>query len=163
MPGPRQPLEVLMANGRKHLSRTEIAERLGGSVKGEGNIKRLMAPEWLPKSQRAEFSRVAAAVVKLMPTLVARTDAEVIATYCMARQEWMTATARANQALTSGNIDEADAWGRIQDRYFKQVRACANDLGMTITSRCRLVIPEGARKPEENPFEKLMRERMARA
>lgn len=163
MPGSRQPLEVLVTNGRKHLSKREIADRKSASINGEGNIKRLTAPSWLPKSQREEFNRVSAAVIKLMPNLVSRMDTEVIAAYCMARQEWLTATAHANRAMMDGDIDKADAWGRIQDRYFKQARACANDLGLTITSRCRLVIPEGARKPEENPLEKLMRERMARA
>ena len=34
---------------------------------------------------------------------------------------------------------------------------------MTITSRCRLVLPEGRKAPEENAFEKMMRERMQRA
>ena len=163
MAGPRQPLEVLEANGRKHLSRAEREERRAGSVQGDGTIKRLTAPSWLPKGQREEFNRVAAAVVKLMPTLVARTDAEVIATYCMARQEWQTATSHANRELNAGRADEADAWSKIQERYFKQARACATDLGLTITSRCRISIPEWAREqPQETAFERLMREKQER-
>ena len=58
MPGSRQPLEVLVTNGRKHLSKREIADRKSASINGEGNIKRLTAPSWLPKSQREEFNRV---------------------------------------------------------------------------------------------------------
>lgn len=49
-----------------------------------------------------------------------------------------------------------------QNTYFAQARACANDLGMTVTSRCRLVLPESSKPKEENAFEKLMKERQQR-
>ena len=99
-----------------------------------------------------------------MPRMIARTDADTIATYCMARQEWLSASARANAALSAGDLEGANGWGLVQDRYFKQARSCANDLGLTISSRCRLVLPEGARKPkEDNAFERLLRERERRA
>lgn len=164
MPGPRQPLEVLEGKGRKHLSKSERAEREAREVRPAEPVKRLFAPAWLPEDQRAEFNRIARALVQLMPRMIARTDADTIATYCMARQEWLSATARANTALSAGDLEGANGWGLVQDRYFKQARACANDLGLTISSRCRLVLPEGARKPkEDNAFERLLRERERRA
>ena len=164
MPGPRQPLEVLEGKGRKHLSKSERAEREAQEVRPAEPVKRLLAPAWLPEGQRAEFNRIARALVQLMPRMIARTDADTIATYCMARQEWLSASARANAALSAGDLEGANGWGLVQDRYFKQARACANDLGLTISSRCRLVLPEGARKPkEDNAFERLLRERERRA
>ena len=39
-------------------------------------------------------------------------------------------------------VEAADEWSRVQDRYFKQARACASDLGLTVTSRCRLTVPD---------------------
>lgn len=162
MPGPRQPLEVLEARGRKHLSKSERAAREAGEVRGGGEIKRLTPPSWLPEGQRAEFFRVARVVIQLMPSLVARTDGDTIAAYCMARQEWLTATAKANQAMRAGELKEAQGWGLVQDRYFKQARACANDLGLTISSRCRLVAPEAPARPEENPFMRMLAQQRAR-
>ena len=38
-----------------------------------------------------------------------------------------------------------------QDKVFKQCRAAASDLGLTITSRCRIVVPKQEDKPK-NPF-----------
>jgi P27 family predicted phage terminase small subunit len=35
----------------------------------------------------------------------------------------------------------ADKWSNVQSRYFKQCRECAGDLGLTISSRCKLVLP----------------------
>lgn len=42
----------------------------------------------------------------------------------------------------------------MQERYFKQARNCANDMGLTVTSRCRLVVPEGvgASESDDNPM-----------
>ena len=164
MAGQRLPFDVIEARGAKHMTKAEKAARQAGEVKIKEEIKRLTPPKWLPQSQREEFNRVSAALLKLMPTLVARTDADTIATYCMARTEWLHATKLVNAALASGNLDDAKGWGLVQDRFFKQARACAGDLGLTISSRCRLVLPEGARKPkEDNAFERLLRERERRA
>ena len=73
------------------------------------------------------------------------------------------ASKAAGEALEQGDQEKADGWSRIQDRYFKQARACATDLGLTITSRCRISIPEWAREqPQETAFERLMREKQER-
>lgn len=63
----------------------------------------------------------------------------------------------AADALDQRDQEAAEDWSRIQDRYFKQARACANDMGLTVTSRCRLVIPEDLRpKEDDNPFLQLI-------
>jgi len=60
------------------------------------------------------------------------------------------------------DLERLESASRIQDRFFKQCQRAAADLGLTVTSRCRLVLPEGAQM-EENPLETLLRERMERA
>ena len=40
----------------------------------------------------------------------------------------------------------------MQDKAFKQVRAAASDLGLTISSRCRLVVPQAPEVPKTNKF-----------
>ena len=84
--------------------------------------------------------------------------------YLAATQEVIALQRGAERADGSRVIDtEAlDVATRIQDRFFKQCRGCANDMGLTVTSRCRLVLPESARPPEENAFERLMREKRER-
>ena len=48
-----------------------------------------------------------------------------------------------------------EAWSKIQERYFKQCRSSANDLGLSISSRCKLVVPEiNQETPKENKFKK---------
>ena len=103
--------------------------------------------------------------------LLSSLDYDTLARYLLARQSYLAATQEvialqrgAERADGSRVIDtEAlDVATRIQDRFFKQCRGCANDMGLTVTSRCRLVLPESARPPEENAFERLMREKRER-
>ena len=157
MPGPRQSLEVLEGKGRKHLSRSERAQRAAGEVR-PAPPKQLRAPEYLT----AELKELG---------LLSSLDYDTLARYLLARQSYLAATQEvialqrgAERADGSRVIDtEAlDVATRIQDRFFKQCRGCANDMGLTVTSRCRLVLPESARPPEENAFERLMREKRER-
>ena len=152
MPGPRMPIEVLEARGRKHMGKQEMQEREDAQPKPSREVKRLTAPKWLPDNLRDDFNRIAGAIVDLMPRLVIRPDADTIANYCVIYEAWKYATQLANAALNDCNVDAAQTWSLIQDRYFKQARACAADLGLTITSRCRLVVPEREDRGEDNPF-----------
>ena len=97
-----------------------------------------------------------------MPAMVSRLEADTIATYCVAQSEWRAATSHLNAALRQGDRAAADSWSKIQSRLFAQARSCANDLGMTITSRCRLVAPQAPPR-EENAFQAMMEARMRRA
>lgn len=158
MSGQRLPFEVLEARGKKHMTRAEAAARQAGEVRNPEPVKRLTAPKWLPEAQRPEFNRVAKELISLMPTMVSRLDGDTIATYCMARQAWLHATEAADAALAAQDLEDAQGWSLVQDRYFKMARSCAVDLGATISSRCRLVVPQ---KPETepNPFEQLLKNR----
>ena len=42
----------------------------------------------------------------------------------------------------------------IQDRCMKQCRQGASDFGMTVSSRCRLVVPKSPQQKPENKFAK---------
>ena len=161
MPGPRLPIEVLEARGRKHMGKAERQEREGSQVRPSKAVKRLIAPKWLPDNLKVEFNRIAGALVDLMPRLVIRPDADTVANYCVVYASWKTATNLANDALNRGDLEDAQAWSLVQDRYFKQARSCAADLGLTITSRCRLVVPEKEDRGEDNPFIRLMEAKRA--
>lgn len=64
---------------------------------------------------------------------------------------------RPGEALEQGDQEKADGWSRIQDRYFKQAGPAPNDMGLTVTSRCRLVVPgAGEQEEPENQFLQLI-------
>lgn len=161
MPGPRQKLSVLEGNGRKHLSKSEKAQRAAQEV-DLPKPKTMRLPKWLPEEHRKEF-RALAKELLAADMGAAQLDRDTLGRYVVAQAQYAQACKMAGEALAAENSVLAEKWTKIQDTCFKQARACANDLGMTITSRCRLVLPEGARPKEKNPFEQMMEERMARA
>lgn len=154
MPGKRQPTDVVLANGRKHLSRAEEAQRRAGEVKLP-RAKTARPPRWLPEELKKTFRALGKQLIQAK--LYTELDADTLGRYVAAQHQWELATGHAEEALEAADQEEADGWSRIQDRYFKQARACANDMGLTITSRCRLVVP-GAGEPDEpeNPFLQLI-------
>lgn len=159
MPRKKEPLKLLEAKGKSHLTKKEKAEREEGEVKTP-TPKRVQAPDWLPGNLRKEFNRLGRLLLKI--GIFSDLDRDALARYLMAHEIYFKATSHIQEAIRRGDSGEAVKWSSVQGRYFTQCRECANDLGLTITSRCRLVIPKQD-KPEENAFERMMRERQNRA
>lgn len=161
MPGPRQPTDLIKANGRKHLSKAEEAERRAREPKVE-KAKTAKPPKWLPEQLKKEFRALGKRLIAA--GIYTGLDADTLGRYLVAQHQWIIATGEAEQALAQRDQEQADAWGRVQDRYFKQARNCANDMGLTVTSRCRLVVPENVKQKteEQNPFLQLIEGGLAR-
>ena len=154
MPGPRQPTDVVKAKGRKHLSKAEEAQRRAGEVQVE-RPKTVKVPKWVPEDLKKEFRALGRKL--LAAGLYTDLDADTLGRYLVAQRQYLLATQESERALDQRNQDMADSWGKIQERYFKQARNCANDMGLTVTSRCRLVVPDAPQKGEEdNPFLQLI-------
>lgn len=156
MAGKRQPTDVVIANGRKHLSRAEEAERRAGEVK-VSPAKTAKPPKWLLEELKPHFRRLGKRLIAA--GLYTELDADTLGRYLVAQHQWELATDEVEKALAEIDPEEAEDWSRIQDRYFKQARACANDMGLTVTSRCRLVVPDTGKQAEEdnNPFLEVIR------
>lgn len=166
MAGKRQPTDVVIANGRKHLSKTEEAERRAGEVK-VSPAKTAKPPKWLPETLKKDFRAIGKRLIA--SGLYTELDADTLGRYLVAQHQWLIATGEAEKALAQRDQEGADGWGKIQERYFKQARNCANDMGLTVTSRCRLVLPSNlpaaAFTPESgaDEFTERLRQRQADA
>lgn len=156
MPGPRLPTDVVKARGKKHLSRAEEQERRAREVKLD-KPKKIKAPDWLPEYLKGDFKQLAKALLEANLG-AAQLDADTIGRYLVAQRQYTAASLQVQDFLDQEKVEEAGAWSRLQETYFKQCRSCANDMGLTVTSRCRLVVPDGsAQKTEENnPFLQLI-------
>ena len=153
MSGKRMPTAVIQARGAKHLSRAETARRLAGELHPEPP-KQIRCPEDLPETLRKDFLALGKELKEL--GIFCKLDYDTLTRYLTARQFWKQAGEEVAKALETGDGKEAERWSAIQDRFFKQCRNCANDLGLTVTSRCRLVVPEKEPEAEDNPFLKLL-------
>ncbi len=141
----KQPISLVEAKNRKHLTKAEKETRHNSEVKaGSDNI---VAPDYLPPAQCAEFDRIATELIdaKIMTNL----DCDALARYVSAESQYQMVTSR---LLKSKTVNEKYiAMSKLQDKFFKQARSAAGDLGLTITSRAKIVMPKQEEKqPDEN-------------
>lgn len=151
MAGQRQPIELIKAKGAKHLTKAEIQERENSEIKPITDD--IIAPEYLTKKQKETFYKIADQLKALK--IMGETDVDALARYITANDFYINAVKKMRSKAVKDDPILFETWAKIQERYFKQCRSAANDLGLTISSRCRLVVPEKkADAPKENKFKK---------
>lgn len=151
MAGARVPLEVLEARGSKHLTKAEKQKRQENEIKPIAD--NIIAPDYLSKKQKNEFYRISEQLEKLK--IMGETDCDTLARYIVAQDFYVSAIKQMRKKEVKNDPFKFEQWSKIQERYFKQCRAAANDLGLSISSRCKLVVPKTSdEKLKKNKFEK---------
>ena len=150
MARPRQPIELIEAKGKKHLTKAEIETRKKSELKV--NLKDITIPNYLPKKLKTEFKNIANKL--LIVGVMTELDEDCLARYLLSKQSYLQYTNMLNNATCQNEISGMDKLMSMQDKAFKQCRASANDLGLTIASRCKLVMPTVEEKTKENKFSK---------
>lgn len=151
MARPRQPIELIVAKGKKNLTKEEIQERRNSEIKPITDG--IIAPNYLTKKQKEEFDRIAGQLVKLK--IMGETDVDALARYIVANDFYINAVKQMRKKEVKNNPIAFEAWAKIQDRYYKQCKSSASALGLDISSRCRLVVPETKEPPKQtNKFAK---------
>lgn len=145
---PKQPIDLVIANGRKNLGKDEIERRRSEEVVVP--FINVRPPDYLTtKKQKEEFMKIAEMLLHI--NIFTELDEDTLARYVLAREQYIVATKRLNKVMRSGSIEEFDDLQKIQTRAFNQCRVGASDLGLTITSRARLVVPQ-TETPKTNKF-----------
>ena len=148
MAGPRQPIDLLEYKGNKHLTKAETEARRAAEVKAPApQSKRVKPPAYLPKSLHKKFRSLAKQLIEI--GILAEIDYDCLARYLLAEQAYLAVTEQVNRAIANQAISLLDDLSKTQTRYFNQCSRAAADLGLTISSRCRLAVP----KPPEDPAE----------
>ena len=151
MARPRQPTNLILAKGTKHFTKEEIKERLSSEIQPiDDNI---IAPDFLTKKQAEDFYKISDQLRKLK--IMGETDVDALARYIVSREMYENAVKQLRKKEVKNDPFLYEKWLSIQDKLFKQCRSSASDLGLTISSRCRLVVPETKTEtPKENKFKK---------
>lgn len=169
MAGPRQPIALLEAKNRKHLTKKEIAERRDSEV--QPATDEITPPAYLTAAQKKHFVKLAGQLGKIK--IMGETDVDTLARYVVAETNYQAAVKEQRKLakerpapddeeyLSRSEYHKAlETWymtcdiaDRRQERYFKQASTLARDLGLTISARCKLVVPKSdEEKPKENKF-----------
>ena len=157
----KQPIDLIIAKGKKHLTKQEIEERKASEIKV--NFTDVTPPEYLSEEQKQEFLRISNILLDI--GIMSELDEDCLAHYLIANTNYVSYTKQLNELndkLLKAKKEEKkkeymskiDLYLTYQDRALKQCRACANDLGLSISSRCKLVMPPSKEEPKENKFSK---------
>lgn len=147
---PRKPLKLVQS----HLTKAEREVREQCEIAYEKPEKRPRWPVFLPKELRAAFNELADLLIER--ELLEALDRDALARYLIARASWLDSQQSAHAAIRAQDLEAAGDWTRIANTYFNQCRAAANDLGLTISSRCKLVLPAPKDEPENDPMAALL-------
>jgi P27 family predicted phage terminase small subunit len=147
----KKPLAVIMGNNNSsHLTKAEIEERKATEVKAPAD--NIQAPSYLPEDLKAEFKKYAAELVGI--GIMSNLDCEALGRYIAAEKQYQMVTVK---LLKSKRINEKYfELVQLQEKLFKMARSAASDLGLTISSRCKLVIPKKQEEKHQNKFSKFI-------
>lgn len=168
---PREPVDLIKAKGKKHLSEREYEERKNSEL--QVPFTDVEPPEYLSAKQKKDFNTYADMLLKL--NIFTELDVDVLAQYCIAKELYISYSKQIKKVLAKENtvhkwavIDElacscetqedlikllekivrrqrgedVTVLMNLQDKAHKQCLSCARELGLTITSRAKLVIPQ---------------------
>ena len=176
MAGQKQPIELVKAKGRKHLTKAEIEERENSEVVAPDD--HVEPPAFLTAKQKKVFQKLAEELAEIK--LVANVDCEALARLVIAQEQFVEVTKMMKKTplmvevpvyeirenSDTGEKEHVQVGTRlivngereklmiIQDRCMKQCRQGASDFGMTVSSRCRLAVPKPREDVPTNKFAK---------
>jgi P27 family predicted phage terminase small subunit len=161
----RQPVNLLVYKGNKNLTKKEIEERSSLEVKAPAdNIK---PPSNLPRELKKEFKKISNELMRI--GIMTNLDVDALARFLIAQKLYWEIT---DTVMRLPHTIEVPSWKKDkhgesyqdgmkevanpaytdtlknQNTLFKQCQASASDLGLTISSRCRLVMPKSEEKPK---------------
>ena len=139
MARPREPIDLIKAKGKKHLTKAEYEERKAEEL--DVPFTDVKPPEYLSGEKQIEkFNRYAEMLLNI--GIFTELDVDCLARYIMGEQIYLEYTKLLVKFARSSDLDKLGKIQQLQDKAFRQCQQCARDLGLTISSRCRLVVPQ---------------------
>lgn len=176
MAGTRQPTDLVVLKGKKHLTKAEIEQRKNAEVIAPSD--KVKPPSYLSPELKKKFRKLAKELLEIK--LIANVDCDALARLLIAQEKYLEVTKKLGEIpLTemipifksekdeeTGTMVQVQVGERevvngeherlliIQDRCWKQCRQGAGDFGLTVSSRCRIVVPKVQQPKPENKFAK---------
>lgn len=143
-----QPLSVIQGKGRSnHITKAEAERRLEHEDKMKGFTDDVKPPSYLTAAQKKEFEKIANELMRL--EIFSNLDVDALARYIDSKTEYIKVTKELRKIKKPSDDIKLYTDLRInRNTFYNECRSAASDLGLTITSRLKLVIPK---TEEEKP------------
>jgi P27 family predicted phage terminase small subunit len=160
----KQPIDLIAAKGRKHLTFAEYAERKAREIIAPND--NIETPDFLNKKEKELFERIAKSLTDI--GIMTNLDCHALGMYIKALSQYKKAIKRLDSIRLSYNRqsklskDEQldNNWIRynyqhkIVLRMERELKLLGNPFGFDPSSRCKLVLPK---KEEEMPVNKFLK------
>lgn len=147
MARPREPVDLIKYKGRKHLTEDEYEERKESEV--DVPFVDVQPPSYLKKKQKEKFMDIAKKLLAI--GIMTELDVDMLAMYILSHDLYLSYTKTIAQLIKINDIAGLKDVQNMQDKAFRQAHTAARALGLTITDRCRIVIPN----PPDNDDDEL--------
>lgn len=144
---PKEPIDLLLSKGKSHLTKKEIADRKEEEIKVP--FKDVEPPEYLTSDQKKKFTDIADKLLAI--GIMTELDVDCLAMYVLSHDLYLSYTKQMMKLVKNEQIEGVKEIQIMQDKLFRQAQTSARDLGLTITSRCKLVVPP----PQEDDDDEL--------
>lgn len=167
----KQPLAVIQGKGKsKHLTNDEIDKRKKHEEKMRGPTNKVEPPSYLTAKQKKEFVEIAEELMAL--EIFSNLDVDALARYLDSKHQYLqlirdmkkikpttTVELDSGKKMTIANGDYPMLL-RAKNTLFTECRQAASDLGLTISSRLKLVIPQPQNNQPKSEAQKRFGDRL---
>lgn len=179
-------LSVVDGGKGKHWTTAEVEARKASEPKLP-KPKALKPPGWLSEPAKKLFKSYAKQLLEFPTGIISTLDVGTLARYCDCELSYAEASAQKSfwlevchrrleaiccpDALAMPSDDrqklenayeeakaQVDFWSGQMVKFEKMARSNATEMGMTVSSRCRLVVPKSGAKEEADPLAELQKQ-----
>ena len=148
MAGARQPTALVELKGKKHFTKAELEERRNAEVNADTD--NIVPPDYLTEKPAGEFFALANELKRC--EIMTNLDCDALARFVVARSDYADYVKLMRSIpKTVDNLQELKEADKLKRGAFLDCNTAAKELGMTISSRCKLVVPK---KEESKPINK---------
>lgn len=161
----KQPINVLQFTGKSHLTKAEIEKRKAEEAAVKPKSDNIKCPSWLKdKVAKKEFKRIVNELQQI--DLITNLDVDLLALYCQAYAQFQKATEEMqDQSLSITKYDKFERpyqvenpLIKIQLKYSEEMRKIASQMGLSISSRLRLILPKPKDDKPKNKYSEFLNE-----
>ena len=141
----RMPVDFHILQGNKsRLSQVEIEERKERELKPE-TLKTIKIPECIKdKKSKEEYKKIAKELIKL--DIFSQLDVDSLARFILSREQYLKIMEQIGRTELLNEFNEVNCeyerLTSLANKYFTMCRQTAGDCGLTITSRCKIILPK---------------------
>lgn len=179
-------LSVMEGGKGKHWTKAEVEARKASEPKLPKPMS-LKPPAWLSEPAKKLFKSYAKQLLEFPTGIISTLDVGTLARYCDCELSYAEASAQKSfwlevchrrleaiccpDALAMPSDDrqklenayeeakaQVDFWSGQMVKFEKMARSNATEMGMTVSSRCRLVVPKSGAKEEADPLAELQKQ-----